>query len=462
MLTFNGLLNRLLDVALILAGAVLAYHVRFGGFAPTGSTAIIASSAAFSAAVSLALFPAFGVYRSRPARSLKSLAGHILFVWFATQICSLLVMFSIHRVDLISRLWFAYWTAATAVALMTSRAMAHVVLERTRYAHSNLRRVAIAGAGEHCDALIRKIDTPPASGFRVVMTLDLGASGDTPGPVVPRYTSMPPFAQHLRSENVRELWIALPLSEQTQMAMLIETFRKDLINIRFFPDVRSLALFDGGLVDLIGVPAINLIASPLSPLALAKKDLFDRVFAALALMALAPLMLAIAAAVKLSSRGPVVFTQYRKGADGHVFRIFKFRSMTAHARSEGVLQQATRDDPRVTRVGAFLRRTSLDELPQFFNVLIGDMSVVDPRPHAVEHDALYQTIVDDYIHRYRIKPGITGWAQVNGYRGETDSIEKMQGRVDHDLYYLRNWSFALDMRIVIATVMKGLKHSNAY
>jgi Undecaprenyl-phosphate glucose phosphotransferase len=226
--------------------------------------------------------------------------------------------------------------------------------------------------------------------------------------------------------------------------------------------VRSLALFDGGLVDLIGVPAINLVASPLSPLALAKKDIFDRAFAALALLALTPLMLVIATAVKLSSRGPVLFTQRRKGADGQVFRIFKFRSMTVHASDEGVLKQAMRNDPRVTRVGAVLRRTSLDELPQFLNVLMGDMSVVGPRPHAIEHDALYQTVVDDYIHRYRIKPGITGWAQVNGFRGETDRIEKMQGRVDHDLYYLRNWSFALDMRIVIATVMKGLKHSNAY
>jgi lipopolysaccharide/colanic/teichoic acid biosynthesis glycosyltransferase len=158
----------------------------------------------------------------------------------------------------------------------------------------------------------------------------------------------------------------------------------------------------------------------------------------------------------------VLFTQQRKGADGQVFRIFKFRSMTVHAQDTGVVAQATRNDPRITAVGALLRRTSLDELPQFFNVLRGDMSVVGPRPHAIEHDALYQTIVDDYIQRYRIKPGITGWAQINGFRGETDRIEKMQGRVDHDLFYLRNWSFALDLRIVIATVVHGLKHSNAY
>jgi exopolysaccharide biosynthesis polyprenyl glycosylphosphotransferase len=173
-------------------------------------------------------------------------------------------------------------------------------------------------------------------------------------------------------------------------------------------------------------------------------------------------MIAIAIAVKVSSTGPVFFTQKRKGASGIPFLIYKFRTMRIHVEEAGVIRQATRNDPRVTRVGAFLRRTSLDELPQFLNVLRGEMSVVGPRPHATEHDNQYQKIVDGYIHRYRIKPGITGWAQVNGYRGETDRIEKMQGRVEHDLYYLRNWSFALDIRIVIATIMNGLIHRNAY
>ncbi|MGX7001290.1 undecaprenyl-phosphate glucose phosphotransferase [Caballeronia sp. KNU42] len=463
MLTLNGLLARLLDLALILGGAALGWTIRCGDLAPAASaTAVAASTTAFSAAISLALFAAAGAYQTQPSRSPATVAGQILFAWLAIQICTVLVMFSIHRADLISRLWFGYWTIATALALMASRLIATIILGRTRYARSNLRRVAIAGTHEQCDALMRKMEATPESGFRAVVTLELHPTGDVSDAAVARYASTQAFVRRVRSENVRELWLALPLSEQPRMAALVDEFKSDLINIRFFPDVRSLALFDGGVIDLLGVPAINLVASPLSALALAKKDIFDRAFAALALLALAPLMLVIALAVKLSSRGPVLFTQLRKGADGHVFRIFKFRSMTVHASETGVLKQATRNDPRVTRVGAFLRRTSLDELPQFFNVLIGDMSVVGPRPHAIEHDALYQTVVDDYIHRYRIKPGITGWAQINGFRGETDGIEKMQGRVDHDLYYLRNWSFALDMHILIATVMKGLRHSNAY
>jgi lipopolysaccharide/colanic/teichoic acid biosynthesis glycosyltransferase len=180
------------------------------------------------------------------------------------------------------------------------------------------------------------------------------------------------------------------------------------------------------------------------------------------LLGLSPLLAVIAVAVKLSSPGPALFRQKRKGADGRIFTMYKFRTMRVHTEAPGILRQAVRHDPRVTKLGAFLRHTSLDELPQFFNVLRGDMSVVGPRPHALEHDDLYRNVVAGYIHRYRIKPGITGWAQINGYRGETDRIEKMERRVAHDLYYLGNWSFGLDMRIIAATIVRGFVHSNAY
>jgi Undecaprenyl-phosphate glucose phosphotransferase len=270
------------------------------------------------------------------------------------------------------------------------------------------------------------------------------------------------FTEYVRSNGVQEIWLALPLSEGSTIQRFVNEFRNELVNIRFIPDMQRVAMFDGAMIDLIGAPAINLMASPLPAHALVQKDIFDRIFAAVALLALAPLLLVIAVAVKLSSRGPVFFTQYRKGADGRIFKIYKFRTMRPHVESAGVVTQATKGDSRITSVGRLLRRTSLDELPQFFNVLRGEMSVVGPRPHAIEHDELYRKIVNGYIHRYRIKPGITGWAQINGFRGETDRLEKMQKRVEHDLYYLLNWSFALDMRIVVATVAKGLVSSNAY
>lgn len=463
MLTSKTLLYRLIDIALIITGALFAADLGSSDLVLGGSGALAASATALSAVGYLAIFRAVGVYDDGSRRSLNNRMSRVLIAWLATQTGTLIVVFAIHHGSPLPSMWFADWTVATLVGLLVSRLFAHDIINRAQQARSTLRNVALVGSVEHCEQLMQKMIPSEYAGYRAVMALDLSGGGTDDHRIgIACYADLSTFARHVRAEHVRELWLALPLSEQAQIEALVAEFRDDLINIRFLPDVRSLAMFDTALTDLDGIAAINLVASPLSPLALAKKDIFDRLFALVALIALMPLMLAIAVCIKLTSRGPVLFSQARRGADGQVFRILKFRSMSAHAQAPGVLVQATRDDPRITRIGALLRRTSLDELPQFFNVLRGDMSVVGPRPHAIEHDALYRTVVDDYIQRYRIKPGITGWAQVNGFRGETDRIEKMQGRVDHDLYYLRNWSFALDMRIVLATVFKGLIHGNAY
>ncbi|QCP54124.1 undecaprenyl-phosphate glucose phosphotransferase [Trinickia violacea] len=455
----RGLMARVLDVVLVVGGAVAASQVRFEDLTESHFDAAFI---AFAAAFVLVLFPAFGVYQSWRGRSMLRLTGQISLAWLVVQGCGLALMFALHRTDLISRLWFAYWTGTTGGALIVSRLAAHTVLARIRYAGLNLRKVAIVGSGAHSALVLRKLEASPASGFRACAIFNVRPEAGVAKTAVPVFDDLGAFGAHVRDEGMQELWLTLPLSEESTILRVVDEFRDDLVNIRYMPDVSSVALFDSSMTDLIGVPAINLAASPLSHHAMLKKEVFDRVFAAIALILLTPLLIAIAFAVKCTSRGPVLFMQKRKGADGRVFKIYKFRTMRVHSEEKGVVKQATRNDARITRVGAFLRRTSLDELPQFFNVLRGEMSVVGPRPHAIEHDELYQKIVSGYIHRYRIKPGITGWAQVNGYRGETDRIEKMQGRVEYDLYYLRNWSFALDMRIVLATIRKGLVHQNAY
>jgi Undecaprenyl-phosphate glucose phosphotransferase len=509
----QGLLARLFDVAIIIATAVLASHMRFEDWAHRSFTDAFAL---LTAAFALVMLPVFGVYESWRGRSKWLLAGQVALAWIVVQACALMVMFALRQIDFVPRLWFAYWTALAGGMLIAYRLAAHALLGRLRYAGMNLQPVALIGRGLHCEAILRRIAASPATGFRATAIYDpkaiIGAelqsgecndaprldqdaapagtpisslgmpfashlapvSGQVPLPVAAeissisetgeqRFDQIEAFAQYVRTSGVRELWLALPLSEERIILSIVAEFRNELVNIRFMPDMRSLALFDkSSVIDLLGVPAINLVASPLSPSALLKKDLFDRVFSACALIGLAPLMIVIAIAIKVSSPGPVFFRQRRKGADGRVFTIYKFRSMREHKAEPGVVKQAVREDPRVTAVGAFLRRTSLDELPQFINVLKGDMSVVGPRPHALEHDDLYQKVVAGYIHRYRIKPGITGWAQINGFRGETDRIEKMERRVAYDLYYLGNWSFALDMRIIAATVVKGLMHNNAY
>jgi Undecaprenyl-phosphate glucose phosphotransferase len=458
---FQDLLARMVDVALVLAGAAMASQIRFDYLAQSGFYWALVM---FAAAFALAIFPAFGVYESWRGRSKLALAGQVSLAWLIVQGSALVLMYSLHRIDFVSRLWFSYWTAVTGGLLISYRLATHAVLARARSAGMNLHQVAIVGSGAQCEAIIRRIESARATGFRATAVYNTSPDKSPLTTAdVPVFVSVDALAEYIRTNDVHELWLMLSLSEEPLICSLVSEFREDLVNIRFMPDVRSLALFEGsGVIDLLGVPAINLVASPLSANSMLKKEIFDRLFAAGALLALAPLLLGIAIAVKLSSRGPVFFRQKRKGADGRVFTIYKFRSMRLHTEEKGILRQATRNDPRVTKVGAFLRRTSLDELPQFFNVLCGDMSVVGPRPHALEHDDLYQKVVAGYINRYRIKPGITGWAQINGFRGETDRIEKMERRVEHDLYYLGHWSFALDMRIIGATIVAGLGHRNAY
>ncbi len=455
----ESVLARLLDVMLVALGAALASLLFMTG---TAHSILEGAFVAFDMALAILLLPLFGIYDSWRGRSKWRLAFNIVFGWIAVQLCGLAIMFLLHRTASLSRLWCVSWTAMTAVGLVASRLLVHTVLGRIRRAGRNLRTVAVVGAGAHRDSVIGNIVGSPDAGFRAVATLNTRQDSEPDFPGLPSFACLREFADCVRREQIKEVWLALSMSEEDTVMRVMEEFNGDLINLRFIPDVRNLAMFDRNVVDLMGAPAINLMASPMTPYALVQKAIFDRLFAATALLALAPVMLSIAVAVKATSKGPVLFTQRRKGADGRVFRIYKFRSMCAHVQQPGVILQATRGDPRITRVGAFLRRTSLDELPQFLNVLRGEMSVVGPRPHAIEHDDQYRTVVDGYIHRYRIKPGITGWAQVNGFRGETDRIEKMQGRVEHDLYYLRNWSFWLDIRIVFATVLRGLRHRNAY
>ncbi|MGG1943837.1 undecaprenyl-phosphate glucose phosphotransferase [Trinickia sp. NRRL B-1857] len=451
---------RVFDVGMIVLGALIASQLRFEDVA---DGRLYWAFVAFSATLSLLVFPTFGVYESWRGRSKRALIRQVAFAWALVQVGDMALMFSLHMVNLVSRLWFGYWSLLSGVAMIGGRLWMHALLARMRTAGMNLHQVAIAGCGSHCDDIIRKIEIAPTTGFRATAIYNVNpGAAPLAHPEIPVFDDHEAFAAFVREHDLDEVWLALPLTEEAAILKLVNEFRNDLVNIRFMPDVRTLSLFEGSVTNLLGLPTINLIASPVPPSALIKKDLFDRLFAAAALLALAPVMIAIAIAVKLSSSGPVFFKQRRKGVDGRVFTIYKFRSMRVHVQKAGVLEQAKRGDPRVTRVGAFLRRTSLDELPQFINVLRGEMSVVGPRPHAIEHDNLYQPIVQGYIHRYRIKPGITGWAQVNGFRGETERVEKMEQRVAHDLYYLRNWSFRLDMRIILATIFKGLRHTNAY
>ncbi len=242
---------------------------------------------------------------------------------------------------------------------------------------------------------------------------------------------------------------------------LLDDLRDTTASIYFVPDIFLFDLIQANISTIKGIPIVAVCESPFVGINGTIKRISDVVLSFLILLLIAPLMLLIAIGVKLSSRGPVLFKQGRYGLDGKEIVVYKFRSMTVMEDGEQV-NQATRNDPRITRFGSFLRKTSLDELPQFINVLQGRMSIVGPRPHAVSHNEIYRSLIKGYMIRHKVKPGITGWAQVNGFRGETETIEKMQARIDYDLDYLRNWSLFLDLSIIFKTICVVIKGKNAY
>ena len=265
----------------------------------------------------------------------------------------------------------------------------------------------------------------------------------------------------VRDRGVRRVYIAMPMADSASVKLLAAGLVEANVDVIWAPDIFGVSLLNHAVKEIAGVPLISLSETPLVGGRALAKTLFDKSLAFLALVIFSPIMLLFALLVKVTSSGPVLFKQKRHGWDGRELLIYKFRSMKVHQENDGQVTQASKDDDRLTPIGTFIRRTSIDELPQLFNVLEGSMSLVGPRPHAIAHNDFYKDKITAYMLRHRIKPGLTGLAQVNGYRGETDTIDKMQSRVNYDLAYINNWSIWLDLEIMIKTVFV-LFSKNAY
>ncbi|WP_454767125.1 undecaprenyl-phosphate glucose phosphotransferase [Cupriavidus campinensis] len=408
----------------------------------------------------LLVFPACGLYGSWRGRSKAGLALRVLAAWVIVCLLALVAAFLLHQVGGVSRLWSVLWVAWSAIGLVASRVLLYGMLSSVRQQGINAKRVVILGYGPLGRDMYRRVQHIPGAGYDVVGIYDEAGATDLPGGVAPLAT-LDQVCAFVHARRVHEIWLTLPMAACRDLYSVVFHFRNDLVDIRWVPDIMSVELLGHRFSDFMGLPVIDLNSPPDSGVTGWVKASFDRVFAFAVLVGLSPLLAAIAIAVRLSSPGPVLFRQARLGMDGQPFHVYKFRSMVQHLDPGGVTQ-AARDDPRVTRVGAFLRRTSLDELPQFLNVLRGEMSVVGPRPHAIEHNELYKEIVDRYMLRHRVKPGITGWAQINGCRGRTDTVEKMRRRTEFDIFYIRNWSFVLDLRIIVYTAVHGWTGRDAF
>jgi putative colanic acid biosynthesis UDP-glucose lipid carrier transferase len=353
------------------------------------------------------------------------------------------------------------WALATPAALFAAHRALPVLLPRV-LASEGLQKVAvIAGANDLGRRLAERL-RDPMLGVRFAGYFDDRSEGRLQNlPQAQNLGGLSRLADYARAQRVDVIYIALPMASQPRILKLLEDLRDTTASIYFVPDIFVSDLIQARVDSIGGLPVVAVCETPFHGFNGAIKRLSDVVFALCILLVISPLLLAIAIGVKRSSPGPILFKQRRYGLDGRKIVVYKFRTMTV-AEDGDVVRQATRNDSRITRFGAFLRRTSLDELPQFINVLQGRMSVVGPRPHAVAHNEMYRKLIRGYMIRHKVKPGITGLAQVLGWRGETETVEKMKGRIEADLTYLRSWSLLLDLQIVLKTVVVVLSKQNAY
>ncbi len=353
--------------------------------------------------------------------------------------------------------WFVAGPASAALARHAAHALTPLIMARTGY-H---QRAVIVGASLAGLAVADRLNNSRRAGKRLLGFFDDRHAGRHARAEIQHLGPIRELANYVRQNNVDVIYIALPMSSQPRIVQLLDEMRDTTVSIYFVPDLFMTDLIQARLDDLGGLPVVAVCESPFTGVNGLCKQIFDFVVAALIVVMIAPLLVVIAIAVKVTSPGPVLFRQHRYGLDGERILVYKFRSMSVCENGDTVTQ-ASANDVRVTPLGAFLRRTSLDELPQFINVLQGRMSVVGPRPHAVAHNETYRKLIKGYMVRHKVRPGITGWAQVNGCRGETETLDKMKRRVDYDLEYLRKWSFLMDVRIILRTIGLMRKDPNAY
>ena len=358
---------------------------------------------------------------------------------------------------LYSRATLAIFLVCAMLFVIIGRSIVRATVERRHRAGKDLDRVLIAGNGDLARAVVARMEAHRDQlGFRIVGYLRNGEVGEIPA--LPCLGRIDDAEEVVKAHAVDHVFVALPHASSEAMMVLLDRLVRNCVSIHVVPDLLQFMVLRSRVEDLDGLPTINLSETPLEGWSRFVKRGFDLAVAGAALVVLSPLMLLVAAAIWLEDRGPVFYRQIRMGLDGKPFDILKFRSMRVTAEAETGAVWADRDDPRRTRVGKLIRGWSLDELPQLWNVLVGDMSIVGPRPERPQFVEQFRSEYPHYMLRHKVRAGMTGWAQVHGWRGNTS----IRARIEHDLYYIENWSLMLDMKIVCMTIVHGLRHENAY
>jgi Undecaprenyl-phosphate glucose phosphotransferase len=450
------------DIMAIVLSGVAAYvaYVRFNSYVLEYYVFAIG----FVAAATLILFNRAELYQisaiMRPvARSDSVLAAVITaFLFFLT------IAFSLKASEIYSRIWLYSFAGASFVSVVLARVALYRIFRAMSRRGMIGRTMVVLGSGPQAVRFLERLErvNPYFTSVLGVYDPDARLGSEVAGQ--PVLGGLDDLIAAARAARVDDVVVALPWNADGQVVQTVERLKELPVNVYISSDLVGFQLaFRPALGHFQQLPLFEVVQRPISGWSSVIKTVEDRVLAFLALVLLSPLLILVAIAIKLDSPGPVFFRQPRLGFNNREFKIYKFRSMYHCEIPEDHVRQASRDDPRVTRVGRFIRRTSIDELPQLLNVLLdGTMSLVGPRPHAVSHNEEFSEQVRGYFARHRVKPGITGWAQVNGFRGETDTVEKIKARVEHDIYYAENWSLLFDLRILLMTVFVVLFQRTAY
>ena len=448
------------DAVMLTVAFSLAYVTRFEGPIPAPYGLPPLDETLVSLATVLLVFPVtYRQARLYATNRARTHIGEVFEVFKATVMATLiLVALTYFTRERYSRLMLLFFAGYSLVGVAAVRLVLRVVLNEVRRRGYNLKSILVIGAGELGQRVLETVEGHKELGFRVVGMLTL-----RPEKVGQQVQGVPVMGhvrdvdQVLEKQPVDQVIIALPLEDQSAVKPLMEQLALHTVDVKVVPDLYQYVTLYGGLEEFGGLPIISLQGDPMTGWNMVAKRVFDVLFALVALAVSAPVMLAVALAVKLTSRGPLLYAQERMGMDGHTFHILKFRTMRTDAERSGAMM-ASKEDPRRTPIGTFLRKFSLDELPQFFNVLWGDMSLVGPRPERPVFIEEFKCQIPRYHLRHKVKAGITGWAQINGLRGQT-SIQK---RIEYDLYYIENWSLLMDLKILIRTALGGFLSKNAY
>ncbi len=412
-------------------------------------------------------FNLLDVYNLRVLSSFVKKMPRIVLGWTLAFIALVAGVFFLKMGADVSRVWLAAWYMAGAGALLIERVLVAWLIHGWAKSGRLYQRAVVYGTGPLTEDLITHLEADNDTIIRIAGIFD-DRDDDRAARAVGGYTRLGGLKELItmsRSTRLDLVIVSLPLTAEDRLTRVVKTLSVLPVDIKM-PARASALRFSPRTYSHVGsVAMIDLYDKPIADWGRISKWLFDKVIATIAIILLAPVMAAVALAVKLDSKGPALFRQKRYGFNNELIEVFKFRSMYTDRCDAAAVKLVSKGDPRVTRVGRIIRKTSLDELPQLFNVILGDLSLVGPRPHAVQAKAgsqLYDEVVDGYFARHKVKPGITGWAQINGWRGETDTEEKIQKRVEHDLYYIENWSVFFDLYILLKTPASLLKSENAY